>query len=163
MKKILLPILIACVSALPTQAQTILTVDVSNVFNNLKEVQTEIAKLNSAADEYRNFLNDKITKINADQKKVDDLVAQSNNEAILQDSRDTYKKEAIAENQVLNSEKTDAQNFQTNSNQVMTQSQDDLVKSELEKIRTVVKQIAADKKATIVLNSSNLNMLSSVL
>jgi len=163
MKKILLPILIACVSALPTQAQTILTVDVSNVFNNLKEVQTEIAKLNSAADEYRNFLQDKITKINADQKKVDDLVAQSQNEAILQDSRDTYKKEAIAQNQVLNQEKTDAQNFQTNSNQVMTQSQDDLVKSELEKIRTVVKQIATDKKASVVLNSSNLNMLSSVL
>ncbi len=163
MKKILLPILIACVSALPAQAQTVLTVDVSAVFNNLKEVQTEIAKLNTAADEYRTYLQDRVTKIQGDQKKVDDLVAQSTNEAILQDSRDTYKKEAISQNQALNQEKVDAQNFQTQSNSVIQGRQDDLVKSELEKIKTVVKQIAADKKASVVLNSSNLNMLSSVL
>jgi Skp family chaperone for outer membrane proteins len=163
MKKILLPIIIACVSVLPTQAQTTLTVDVSAVFNNLKEVQTEIAKLNTAADEYRTYLQDRVTKIQTDQKKVDDLVAQSTNEAILQDSRDTYKKEAISENQALNQEKVDAQNFQTQSNSVISGRQDDLVKSELEKIRTVVKQIAADRKASLVLNSSNLNMLSSVL
>jgi Skp family chaperone for outer membrane proteins len=163
MKKILLPILIACVSALPTQAQTVLTVDVSNVFNNLKEVQTEIAKLNSAAEEYRNFLQDRVTKIQTDQKKVEDLVAQSNNQAILQDSRDTYKKEAIAQDQILNTEKAEAQQFQTQSNGVIQERQDGLVKAELDKIRTVVKQIAADKKASIVLNSSNLNMLSSVL
>jgi Skp family chaperone for outer membrane proteins len=163
MKKILLPIIIACVSALPMQAQTVLTVDVSAVFNNLKEVQTEIAKLNTAADEYRTYLQDRVTKIQADQKKVDDLVAQSTNEAILQDSRDTYKKEAIAQNQVLNQEKADAQQFQTQSNGVIQERQDGLVKSELEKIRTVVKDIAADKKASVVLNASNLNMLSSVL
>ena len=163
MKKILLPIIIACVSALPTQAQTVLTVDVSAVFNNLKEVQTEIAKLNTAADEYRTYLQDRVTKIQADQKKVDDLVAQSSNEAILQDSRDQYKKEAIAQNQTLNQEKSDAQQFQTQSNGVIQERQDGLVKSELEKIRTVVKQIAADKKASIVLNASNLNMVSAVL
>jgi Skp family chaperone for outer membrane proteins len=163
MKKILLPILIACVSALPAQAQTILTVDVANVLNNLKEVQTEIAKLNTAADEYRSYLQDQVTKINTDQKKVDDLVSQSSNEAILQDSRDQYKKEAITQNEALNQEKSDAQKFQTQSNSVIQQKQDDLVKSELEKIKTVVKQIAADKKASVVLNSSNLNLATSVL
>jgi Skp family chaperone for outer membrane proteins len=163
MKKILLPILIACISALPTQAQTVLTVDVSSVFNNLKEVQTEIAKLNTAAEEYRSYLQDKVTKIQGMQKQVDDLVAQSQNQAILQDSRDEYKKEANTQNTALNQLKIDAQQFQTQSNQVITDKQDALVKQELEKIRTVVKQLAADKKASIVLNASNLNMLSSVL
>ena len=46
---------------------------------------------------------------------------------------------------------------------MIQERQDGLVKSELEKIRTVVKQIAADKKASIVLNASNLNMVSAVL
>jgi len=163
MKKILLPILIACASALPMQAQTVLTVDVSAVLTNLKEVNTELAKLNTAANEYQTFLQDKVTKIQGDQKKVDDLVAQASNEAILQDSRDTYKKEAISQNQTLNAEKEEATKFQTESNQVIQQRQNDLVKNELDKIRTAVKQIASDKKASIVLNSANLNIGSAVL
>jgi len=163
MKKLLLPILIACVSALPMQAQTVLTVDVSNVFNNLKEVQTEIAKLNSAASEYQTFFQDKVNKIQAMEKQVNDLVTQSSNEAILQDSRDQYKKEAITQNNALNALKVDAQNFQTSSNDLIKGRQDDLVRVELDKIRTVVKGIAAEKKASIVLNASNLNMFTSVL
>jgi len=163
MKKFLLPVLIACLSALPTQAQTVLTVDVSNVFNNLKEVQTEIAKLNTAADEYRGFLTDRSNKLKAEKTKLDELVAQSQNQAITTDSRDTFQKEAVQQNQLFQQDYADAQKIEADSNSAIKDRQDSLVKAELEKIRTVVKQIAAEKKASVVLNSSDLVMLSSVL
>ncbi len=164
MKKILLPILLACALALPAHGQNaVLVIDVNNVFNGLTEVQTEIAKMKSAVDEYNGYLNDQ-TKVIIDlQNKVQGLQQQAENPVNTPEARETFKRQASDQAAIFESKRRDIQTFQTTSNNVIQQAQETLVKTQLDKIRAEVATIAAKRKAALVLNKANMGMISSVI
>jgi hypothetical protein len=163
MKKILLPILLACALALPAHAQNILVIDVNNVFNGLTEVQTEIAKMKSAVDEYNGYLNDQTKVIIDMQNRVQSLQQQSENPVNTPEARETFKRQASDQAAIFESKRRDIATFQTTSNNVIQQAQETLVKTQLDKIRAEVASIAAKRKAVLVLNKANMGMISSVI
>jgi outer membrane protein len=163
MKKILLSALLAVASVLPMHAQTILVVDVSGVFNNLIEVKAELNKMNSTADTYRNYLNSQGQALLDMQNKATALQTQAENPANLPESRDAYRAQFTTANADMEKKKQEIQSFYTQSNDLIQKNQQALVQSQLEKIKAAVADIAAKKKATLVLNSSALGMLAPVV
>ena len=163
MKKILLPILLACALALPAHGQSILVIDVNNVINGLNEVQTEIAKMKSAVDEYNGYLNDQTKVIIDMQNQVQSLQQQADNPVNTPEARETFKRQASDKLAIFESKRRDLATFQQTSNSVIQQAQETLVKTQLDKIRAEVASIAAKRKATLVLNKANMGMISAVI
>jgi len=163
MKKILLSALLAVASVLPMHAQSILVVDVSGVFNNLIEVKAEINKMNSTADTYRNYLNSQGQALLDMQNKATALQTQAENPANLPESRDAYRAQLTTANADVEKKKQEIQSFYTQSNNLIQTNQQTLVQTQLDKIKAAVAEIAAKKKATLVLNSSALGMLAPVV
>ncbi len=163
MKKLLLPILLACAVAMPVRAQSILVIDVNGVFNGLTEVQTEIAKMKSAVDEYNSYLNDQTKVIIDMQTKVQQLQQQADNPVNTPESRETFKRQASEQAAILDSKRREIASFQQTCNNVIQQQQESLVSTQLGKIRDDVKTIAAKRHANLVVNKSNMGMISSVI
>lgn len=163
MKKLLLPILLACAVAMPVRAQSILVIDVNGVFNGLTEVQTEIAKMKSAVDEYNSYLNDQTKVIIDMQTKVQQLQQQADNPVNTPESRETFKRQASEQAAILDSKRREIASFQQTCNNVIQQQQETLVSTQLGKIRDDVKSIAAKRHANLVVNKSNMGMISSVI
>ena len=163
MKKILLPLLLALASAMPAHAQNILVVDVSNVFNNLFELKTEMNKLKVTTDSYSNFLQQQGQALAAMQQKANELEAQSKNPANLPDSQKLYEGQWYDQLTAIDNKKKEIQQFYNQSSDLVNKKQQEIVQIELDKMKTVVKDLATKQKASFVFNSSPLGMISSVI
>ncbi len=163
MKKILLPILIAIASALPVHAQNILVVDVSNVFNNLFELKVEMNKLKVTTDSYSNFLQQQGQVLATMKQKAIELDQQAKNQANLPDSQKLYEGQYYDELNQIDTKTKDIQQFYNQSSDLVQKKQQEIVQVELDKMKVVVKEIAQKQKASYVLNSSPLGMISPVI
>lgn len=163
MKKIILPLLLAVVSALPTHAQTILVVDVNGVFNNLIEVKTTINNINALREKY----SDSLTTMGNDLTKLTTeagtLQTQADNTTNLPAERDAYRTQLTAVSAKIDKAKADMQTFYQQGSNQLTQYQQTLVQEQMAKITTAVKGIADKKKASLVLNSSALGLVTPVI
>ena len=163
MKKILIPILIALVSALPMRAQNILVIDVSNVFNNLFELKNEMNKLTTKRDTYSGYLNQQGQVLQQMLVKAQELETQAKNPALTTESRQAFESQWADQQQLIDKRKLDIQQFYQNSSDDINKGQQQIVQMELDKLKAVVKDIAVQKKATLVLNTSPLGIVSSVV
>ncbi len=163
MKKILLPILVACALALPLRGQTILVIDVNGVFNNLTEVKSEIEKLKIAVSQYNDFLAEQAKGLQDLQGKVNLLQQQAENPALTQEGRDALKKQFTDQASALDNQKQQFLRDQQTSQTLVQQKQTQLVQTELQKIHDQVTLIAEKRKASLVLNKSDNGLVSSVI
>jgi Skp family chaperone for outer membrane proteins len=163
MKKLLIPALIAVASVLPMHAQTILVIDVSGVFNNLIQVKATLQQINNTTETYKGYLQSAGQDLTNLQKKANDLQTQMENPANLQESRDAYRSQFATASTDVDTEKLKIQNFYQQSNDVIQKANQDLLQTQLEKIKVAVQGIAEKRKASLVLNSSALGMLASVI
>ncbi len=163
MKKILLPALIAIVSVLPTHAQTILVVDVSNVMNNLFELKNEMNKLKVTTDSYSAYLQQQGQALLAMQQLANEKEAQSKNPANMPDSQKLYESQWYDHLAAIDNKKKELQDFYNKSTDLVQKRQQEIVQIELDKMKSVVKDMAVKQKASLVLNSAPLGMISSVV
>jgi len=162
MKKILLPILVACALALPVRGQTILVVDVNGVITNLTEYKDQVQKISAGRDQYINYLNEKAKSLNDLKMKVTALQEESQNQALTQEGRDSLHKNYLEQAASFDSQANDFQKDQQTSNTILTNATQTLIQTELQKIRDQVSIIAAKRKASLVLNKSDNGLATSV-
>jgi Skp family chaperone for outer membrane proteins len=162
MKKILLPILVACALALPVRGQTILVIDVNGVFNNLTEVRAQLDKMKVAVDQYNNYLTEQAKNLQDLQNKVNALQAESQNQALTQEGRDSLHKNYMEQAASLDSQVTQFKKDQQTSSNIIQNAQTTLIQTELKKIRDQVALVAEKKKAALVLNKSDNGLVTAV-
>ncbi len=163
MKKILIPALVAVLSTLSMHAQTILVVDVNGVFNNLTEVKETLVKINGLTNQYKDYLTthgQMLKDLQTKAQSIQAVMSSSNTSPAALDAERSQLNEVTAE---MEKENTNIQAFYQQSNDLITKQQQALVSTELDKIKTAVSEIAKQKNATLVLNSSALGMLAPVV
>ncbi len=163
MKKILIPMLVACVLALPVHAQSILVIDVNGVFNNLTEVKGEIDKMKVVVGQYNDYLSQQAKEITDLQGKVNVLQQETENQALTQEARAGLTKELGDQSADLDSKRQEFVRDQQLSSNIVQNAQQKLIQLELGKIRDQVAIVAAKRKASLVLNKSDIGLVSSVL
>jgi Skp family chaperone for outer membrane proteins len=165
MKKTLLTLLCAAALVSSASAQTtpsapvILVVDVGAVFNSFSDAQAAQLKFQSAVEEANKQITDMLSDGQAMAKKAQDLQANVNNTALTQDARDQYKKQYDDLQTDMQQKEVEIAQFKQTTEQTLSTRRSAIVQAEFDKIRLAVVEVAHQRGATLVLNSSGLGVV----
>ncbi len=161
MKQLLISIAVtlAAVACHAQNAPVILTVDINQLYQEYDKAQEALTKFKSAQDEAQTQFQDQLKKRNEIAEVIKDLREKANSDAVSDTKKKELMDEANTKLENLQALEGEINQFRNQSQQFLNERYQSMVKLHYNEIQEIVREVAKEKGANLVLNSSGRNIV----
>ena len=136
-------------------ASKFLTVNLVEVFENYTKVQEAKALLEDALRTAQEQVNAMVQEGQTLVEELEDLRARINNPALTEEARQEATAEAAAKEEAIRTKQVAITEFEQETRRTLAERERSIISIHIGEIKDIVSQLAAERAAIIVFNSSN--------